>query len=282
MEFQNIIALILVLGAVSVYASDWSYEGHAGPIHWPEEYSDCGGKAQSPINIKPEKAKDVFRMRHLKFRKYGKAISGSFVNNGHSMQFNPTNSPAQVLRGGPLEGKNKYQFTQLHFHWGSNDTVGSEHTVDGFRFPLEMHLVHTNTKYVNNATEALYNADGLAVIGIFGFVIPDYINEAFEPIANAAHELSEEGPNEAEVEATLVLDDLLSEIEGSDYFSYSGSLTTPGCFEVVSWIVMNEPIWIGESQIAALRTLTTENGENLVDNFRPIQDLNNRIVRRIL
>ena len=57
-----------------------------------------------------------------------------------------------------------------------------------------------------------------------------------------------------EVDATIVLDDLLSEIEGSDYFSYQGSLTTPGCFEVVSWIVMNEPILIGESQVRCLNS----------------------------
>ena len=80
-------------------------------------------------------------MRSLKFRKYRKAIPGSFVNNGHSMQFNPTDSAAQILHGGSLKGKNKYQFTQVHFHWGSNDTVGSEHTVDGFRHGL--HLILT-------------------------------------------------------------------------------------------------------------------------------------------
>ena len=64
------------------------------------------------------------------------------------------------------------------------------------RYPLEMHLVHTNTKYADNATEALYNKDGLAVIGVFGYVIPDYINEAFDPVAFAALELSLDSPNE--------------------------------------------------------------------------------------
>jgi len=278
MESQKIFSVILVLGVVSVFANV-SYEGDNGPSHWAEEYPSCGGNAQSPININSEKSKFVWRMRQLKFHKYGAALSGSFVNNGHSMQFNPTDSPVQVFRGGPLNGE--YQFTQFHFHWGSDDTVGSEHTVDDFRFPLEMHLVHTNTKYADNATEALYNDDGLAVIGIFGVVLPDYTNEAFETVVNAARALSEEGPGEAEVEATLVLDDFLNEVVGLDYFSYSGSLTTPGCNEVVSWIVMDMPIFIGESQIAALRSLVTENGENLVNNFRPTQKLNNRIVRRV-
>ena len=39
-----------------------------------------------------------------------------------------------VLTGGNLRGE--YRPTQLHFHWGS------EHTILGRRFPLEMHIVH--------------------------------------------------------------------------------------------------------------------------------------------
>ena len=32
--------------------SDWSYEGPTGPENWAEEYENCGGKSQSPINIR--------------------------------------------------------------------------------------------------------------------------------------------------------------------------------------------------------------------------------------
>ena len=39
-----------------------------------------------------------------------------------------------MLSGGNLCGE--YRPTQLHFHWGS------EHTIMGRRFPLEMHIVH--------------------------------------------------------------------------------------------------------------------------------------------
>ena len=38
--------------------------------------------------------------------------------------------------GGPL---NKiYKFEQFHFHWGGNDTEGSEHRVDGKMYPAEV------------------------------------------------------------------------------------------------------------------------------------------------
>ena len=43
----------------------------------------------------------------------------------------------KTITGGSL-GDNVYNLLQFHFHWGANDKVGSEHTVDGERFPLEV------------------------------------------------------------------------------------------------------------------------------------------------
>lgn len=31
-----------------------------------------------------------------------------------------------------------YQFEKLHFHWGSHDYIGSEHAINGLKFPLEV------------------------------------------------------------------------------------------------------------------------------------------------
>ena len=82
---------------------------------------------------------------------------------------------------------NQYNFAQLHFHWGSDASRGSEHTIKQkqsvvcsvsflacfscnggilCRFPAELHFVHYNTKYgtMENATK---HPDGLAVLGVF-------------------------------------------------------------------------------------------------------------------
>lgn len=45
--------------------------------------------------------------------------------------------------------------TELHFHWGAKNVKGSEHTIDGKRFDLELHIVH----------RAL-GADDIAVLGV--------------------------------------------------------------------------------------------------------------------
>lgn len=41
----------------------------------------------------------------------------------------PLGANQGILSGGQLNGT--YQILQLHFHWGSNDNIGSEHTIDG-------------------------------------------------------------------------------------------------------------------------------------------------------
>ena len=35
----------------------------------------------------------------------------------------------------------------------------------------------------------------------------------------------------------------------SDYYTYLGSLTTPPCFESVTWVVFKEPVEVSEAQV---------------------------------
>ena len=58
----------------------------------------------------------------------------------------------------------KYYVVSIHFHWGPNDTVGSEHTVGGETFALEMHIVHANVNY--DLEDAVNHFDGFLVIGL--------------------------------------------------------------------------------------------------------------------
>jgi carbonic anhydrase len=86
---------------------------------------------------------------------------------------------------------------------------------------------------------------------------------------------------------------ILSNIESivlenlSDYWTYSGSLTTPPCTECVQWVVFKEPIEVSEEQIKKCHSLYEVTKEKLCNehtiikyNDRPICNLNNRIVRK--
>ena len=62
------------------------------------------------------------------------------------------------------------------------------------------------------------------------------------------------------------------------YTNYEGSLTTPGCMEVVNWINFLEPLKISAKQLALFRGLKDKDSKDIVDNFRPPQPLNGRTV----
>ena len=70
----------------------------------------------------------------------------------------------------------------------------------------------------------------------------------------------------------------LSPGEQTRYSTYSGSLTTPGCMEIVNWINFLKPIKISSEQLAKFRMLKDAKDNDVVDNFRPPQPLNNRTV----
>lgn len=67
-----------------------------------------------------------------------------------------------IISGGPLKGE--YEWSQLHFHWGDEDTHGSEDEIDGVSYPMELHMVFFKKEYLD-ATSALDHSDGLCVIG---------------------------------------------------------------------------------------------------------------------
>lgn len=64
-------------------------------------------------------------------------------------------------------------------------------------------------------------------------------------------------------------------------FNYNGSLTTPDCNEVVTWLVAIHPIPINSEDLDELRRILDEDRNPLEMNFRPIQDTNNRQITLI-
>jgi len=73
------------------------------------------------------------------------------------------NGQRPYITGGLM--KDRYDAIGFHFHWGDFGMKGSEHTIDGKRYPLEMHIVHLNERYAS-LEEAVQYPDGLAVLGV--------------------------------------------------------------------------------------------------------------------
>jgi carbonic anhydrase len=124
--------IILLIGALFVkspfvaskndHAEEWCYNGKCGPKTWKGK---CRfGGAQSPIDIRPAQTKRSQEGRKLKLSKaYYEPQSFEIENNGHTVQLHlggKTNGSGLEVEGAGWKGK--YNFVQMHFHWGSEHT----------------------------------------------------------------------------------------------------------------------------------------------------------------
>ncbi|KAG7155750.1 carbonic anhydrase 2-like [Homarus americanus] len=271
MSQQLVCSLLLVVAVVVAGHADWSYSGNDnGPEHWKDMYPECGGERQSPVNVDTE---DVvgeepwpeFQWHH--FKTVPKMMT--LTNTGHSAQVSSEDLRASVT-GGDLGAE--YTFDQFHFHWGSDDKLGGcEHTVDDKRWASELHLVFYKTEY-GSMEAALKKSDGVAVFAVF----LEHSQEDNPSLHNVVAGLSSiTNPEDSTTIKPFPLMEILPR-SLTEFYRYQGSLTTPGCNQVVTWTVFKRHITVSSAQLKMFRSLKFEDGEAMQDNFRPIQPLNDR------
>ncbi|XP_012215868.1 carbonic anhydrase 2 [Linepithema humile] len=257
------------------FGQEFGYEGRNGPSNWGEDFHACIGKHQSPINIEEHNVKNV-SLPPLKLN----GIDNLYLfmtNNGHTVMLKTNDSRAAILSGGPL-GDNIYVFEQLHFHWGENDHEGSEDLINNHSFSMEMHAVFYKEDY-KSMEEALNHDDGLTVLAYF-YEVGSQQNVAYEPIVAALPDVVAVGSKEKILQQPLLLGKLLipNIATMQDYFTYNGSLTTPPCLEIVTWIDFKDHQRLSHDQLAAFRDVQNPEGNKLTHNFRPVQPLEDRVV----
>nr|WP_294923113.1 carbonic anhydrase family protein [uncultured Flavobacterium sp.] len=220
----------------------WNYEGETGPEHWCEiDKNDCGGQAQSPIDIFG--AKKDGSLKPIDFHYDSQTKVHDVVNNGHTIQFNFEPGDYIMISG------EKFELKQFHFH------EPAEHTINGVRYPLVAHLVHVNK-------------DGkIAVVEVMGKE-DDENNDVYEFLEKY---LPVKESQSKEINAHLDFSKILP--DNKAYYTYTGSLTTPPCTEGVQWFVMKEAIDVSPKMIKDLKDLMPKN------NFRSVQPLNGRIIK---
>ena len=87
--------------------------------------------------------------------------------------------------------------------------------------------------------------------------------------------------NSPAVETTMLSLNRLLPTKLNNYYRYPGSLTTPGCDEVVEWFVLDNPVLtISDDQLLSFQSVEDNHGYPILSNSRPIQDINFRTVKR--
>ncbi|XP_059217356.1 carbonic anhydrase 2-like [Stomoxys calcitrans] len=258
-------------------ASDWSYDS---AFNWGREHPNCGGYRQSPIHIETSSSYAP-PMPPIKFNNYDIPLYGNITlsNNGHSVEFTvpPTaNGRRPFISGSVL--KSKYEAVGVHFHWGSDLSKGSEHMIDNRRFDAEMHIVHKNVNY-GTIAEAAKHLDGLTVLAIMfkGTRVVDRIYPGLNKIFEKLPYLVNHG-SYATLDGRIAMRHLLGDLNTKSFFTYSGSLTTPGCSEAVTWHVFPEPLPISYEYMQKFWSIRDGRGNTLTNNFRPLQRRNGRVV----
>lgn len=275
---QLFVALLALLCAASSSAeSHWCYEIQTkepgsnceGPSHWP---GSCQNKNhQSPINIVTSKAKLNYDLKPFTFVGYNQKESWVVLNNKHSVKM--LLGDGICISGGGLPAQ--YKAVQLHLHWSEDVNRGSEHSIDGKYFAMEMHIVHQ--KMSSDAVQD--SKDKIAVLG-FMIEVGNQINNAFQPLVKALSHISKPYTNTT-MEESCLEDMIPTKDKLTSYFRYLGSLTTPECDETVIWTVFKEPIKIHKDQFLEFSKKVYYDEDqkfNMKDNVRPVQQLGDRQV----
>lgn len=218
---------------------DWSYEGESGPHHWAEleANSSCGGSFQSPVNIVNYKTDAA--LKPIEFHYTKETILHDVINNGHTIQYDF--EPGDYV----VYNDKTFHLKQFHFH------EPAEHTVDGVRFPLAIHLVHQDENSSYLVIEVLVKEGKSSE--------PFTFLESFLPIAKGETKL-----------VNQPFDMNLNLPTNKGYFTYKGSLTTPPCTEGVRWIIFKESITVSLEQVELLKYLMP------IRNFREEQPIHGR------
>ena len=162
----------------------------------------------------------------------------------------------------------RYQFEQMFIHWGNgdDDKAGSEHSINGRHFPGEIQVSVSvsclfsknkltvarnclqfygfNAELYSNLSEAVLHPYGAVGVAIMLQMVPGDrgSNPGLKPVTAQLKKVIYRGQSHPVMKLNLA--ELMPNTE--NYMTYEGSATYPGCWETVTWIVMNKPIYVSQ------------------------------------
>ncbi|KAG4982187.1 hypothetical protein JHK84_027286 [Glycine max] len=226
---------------------DYIGASEKGPRHWGEmkkEWSSCkNGHLQSPIDLSCARVKIIPRCRQPDI--YYTATNATIINRGHDIAVYWKDDAGSVYLNGT-----EYFLKQCHWH------SPSEHSMNGRRYDLEMHMVHVSPDNKIFVVGALYK---------FGHRPDRFLSQLEKDIKHLVdneveREIGETNPSGLQT-------------RGNAYYRYVGSLTTPPCTEGVIWNIDRKIRTVSEEQVRLLREAVHDHAER---NARPMQRRYNR------
>jgi carbonic anhydrase len=204
------------------------------------------GTSQSPIDLLSSYG--LATTHKPSFSNYDRTVKGDLFNWGFGPSYTLyTTSGITSLPALKFDGRTVY-LSGWHLHFPS------EHLIAGRRSQGELHLVHVDAAGNPAAVIGILVDVGAAPSGFMGVpVIP--------------------GPDSGTVVKDVGLNMYLAIKEAGglkNYYTYSGSLTTPACTEGIRWFVSNDKVTVTQQQMNAL--LQSNGGRYSARNVQRIGD----------
>ncbi|XP_043691022.1 alpha carbonic anhydrase 4-like [Telopea speciosissima] len=248
---SSLLSSLFICRATEIEVEDETAFGYQegsdnGPEQWakidPHWKTCANGEMQSPIDLLNKRVQVFPGLGKLK-RDY-RSAPAKVINRGHDIAVEWIGDAGIININGT-----DYSLKQCHWH------SPSEHTFNGSRYNLELHLVH-------------YSESGqISVVGItYKYGRPDHFLSKLVP------QLGSVGMTEKDVR---IIDPGDIKFGSRKYYRYIGSLTVPPCTEGVIWTITKKVRTVSREQVRALRDAVHDGYE---ENARPIQHQNHRTV----
>ncbi|XP_020424587.1 alpha carbonic anhydrase 4 [Prunus persica] len=232
---------------------DYKEGSKKGPEHWGElkkEWARCkDGKFQSPIGLSDDHVTNVTSSLEDLKMSY-KPSNATVKNEGPYLAIEWEGDAGSIKINGT-----DYFFKQCHWH------TPSEHSINGIRYDLELHMVHQSTDpKIRNSIAVLAF---LYHIGNPNLFLSKVNKDIMSEVATKEVHLGVIDPREIKWTSF-------------SFYRYVGSLTSPPCAEGVIWTINEKVKHVSREQVELLQEAVDDYAEM---NTRPLQPLNDREIK---